>query len=115
VADKVVVPLDPVSGRNKIITVDHYGPTSYVTGGEVWPQQNTYGGPNSLGESNVIGVLSGSGATEDTLYVVIPITGGNGNLRGTIKLKWVGFTTGVEVTAGTNLSASHLRLSVLGG
>ena len=114
-ADKALYGVDPVNGRSKWNMVDHYGPTSYVTGGEVWPQQNTYGGPNSLGESNVIGVLSGSGATEDTLYVVIPITGGNGNLRGTIKLKWVGFTTGVEVTAGTNLSASHLRLSVLGG
>lgn len=114
--DITVTPLDPIGGRNKVITVDHYGPASYVQGGEVWPQQSTLGGPNALGESGVNSVLSGSGFTESGNYYVVPITGGNGSDKGSIKLKWYETASpGTEVSANTNLSAEHVRLSVLGG
>ncbi len=113
--DIVATPLDPIGGRNKIITVDHYGPASYTTGGEVWPAQSTLGGPNSLGENGVINVIAGSGWTESGNYYVLVITGGKGSLKGSVKLKWIVTSTNVEVNAVTNLSAEHLRLSVLGG
>ena len=113
--DITVVPLDPVGGRNKIISTDHYGPTSYVTGGEVWPQQSTLGGPNSIGENGVINVLSSTGWTESGNYYLITITGGKGALKGSVKLKWIVTSTNMEVASGVNLSAEHVRLSVLGG
>src|SRR5580658_499712 len=121
--DITAVPLDPVSGRNKIITTDHYGPTSYTTGGETWPSVNpnqVTGGPNSLGEASVINILSLSGVTEPGNYVVNPIYGGKGTIKSNIKLKWLYNiaslgTVGTEVAASTNLSAEVIRLSVLGG
>lgn len=121
--DIVAVPLDPVSGRNKIITVDHYGPTSYTTGGETWPSVNpnqVTGGPNSLGEASVINILGLSGVTESGTYEVTPVFGGKGSIKSNIKLKWryaiaSAGTIGAEVSAGTNLSAEVIRLSVLGG
>ena len=120
--DIVAVPLDPVSGRNKIITVDHYGPSLYVQGGEAFPSVNpnqVTGGPNSLGEASVINVLSG-GTSESGTYYVSPIFGGKGAIKSTIKLKWYyavasAGTIGTEVAANTNLSAEVIRLSVLGG
>jgi len=172
-SDKVVIGVDPVNGRSKLVYVDHAGPASYTTGGEVWPTQSIYGGPNSVGLSTVNWV--NGGYTEDGLYLVVPVFGGKGGLNGTIKLKWysvassggtftgtavtptitipngtaatnavglaaaTGTTTFVsggagatvnvnaitpagtiaggltEVSAATNLSASYLRLAVLGG
>jgi hypothetical protein len=121
--DITAIPLDPLGGRNKIITVDHYGPSNYKTGGEVWPSVNpnqVTGGPNSLGEASVINILSMSGVTESGNYVVNPIFGGKGANNSNIKLKWLYNiaslgTVGTEVAASTNLSAEVIRLSVLGG
>lgn len=77
---------DPVGGRSKLCPVDHQGPASYTTGGEIFPQQSSLGGPNSLGLSGVI--WSSGGITEDGLYYVVPVFGGGGKVGGTIKLKW---------------------------
>jgi len=114
------VPVDPVNGRSKLIMVDHAGPTSYTTGGEIFPQQNAYGGPNSLGLSDINWVHGG--ITEDGLYLVVPLFGGTGATKGTIKLIWYtvasifsGSGVLAQPAATTNLSASHLRLAVLGG
>lgn len=113
--NKTAVPVDPVNGRSKLVIVDHAGPTSYTTGGEVFPQQSTYGGPNSLGLSCVSSV--GGGITEDGLYFVVPVFGGTGAEKGVIKLLW--YSTGAvplaQPAAATNLSASHIRLAVFGG
>src|ERR1700722_14376868 len=115
---KLQITLDPASGRNKIITVDHYGPASYTTGGETWPSVNpnqVTGGPNSLGEASVINILGGGGVTESGTYYVVPIYGGNGAIKSNIKLKWYVLATDVQVAAAVNLSAEVIRLSVLGG
>ena len=173
-ADVTVIGVDPVNGRSKLVYVDHKGPSSYATGGESWPQQSSLGGPNSVGLNDV--TWCNGGYTEDGKYFVLPIFGGAGALKGTIKLKWfsagsggtftgtavtptisigagtpgtypvgtaanTGVTTLVatgavtvnvnaitpagtiagsaggltEVTAAVNLSASYLRLAVLGG
>lgn len=116
--DIVAVPLDPVSGRNKVITVDHYGPASYTTGGETWPSVNpnqVTGGPNSLGEASVINILALTGITESGTYRLLPIFGGKGAIKSNVKLKWFVVATGLEVAAAVNLSAEVIRLSVLGG
>ena len=79
-----VIGVDPVSGRSKWTFLDHYGPTSYVAGGEPL-SQSVYGGPNPFGLSGytyVSGGLTNSGNYRvDTLY------GGVGN-RTKVFLKW---------------------------
>jgi hypothetical protein len=104
---------DPVGGRSKLCPVDHLGPVSYTTGGETFPAQNVYGGPNSLGLSGVIWV--NGGYSESGTYRIIPIFGGGGAVKGTIKLKWIVVSTGVEVAAAVNLNAEKIRLLVIGG
>ena len=173
-SDKTVIGVDPVNGRSKLTYVDHAGPASYTTGGESWPQQSVMGGPNAVGLNDI--AWCNGGYTEDGKYFVLPVFGGIGSLKGSIKLKWfvagsggtftgtavtptitvaagtpatypvgtaanTGTTTFVatagvtipvnaitpagtiagasggltEVSAATNLSASYLRLAVLGG
>ena len=111
--DQAVIGVEPWGGRTKAFMVDHYGPASYVTGGESWPQQSTFGGPNSAGLNGVNWV--NGGITEDGTYRVVPVTGGGGSKKGQIKLVWYVVATGAQVAAAVNLSASHLRLLVLGG
>jgi hypothetical protein len=98
-SDKTVIGVDPVNGRSKLTYVDHYGPASYTTGGESWPQQSVYGGPNAVG-LNDIAWCSG-GYTEDGLYFVVPVYGGKGGLNATIKLKWFAITISGATFTGT--------------
>jgi len=117
-ADTTVIGVDPVNGRSKLTYVDHTGPTSYVTGGEAWPQQSAYGGPNAVGLNDVIWV--NGGFTESGTYFIVPQFGGKGSLKGTIKLVWyttASLATGTpaQPTAATNLSAEKIRLAVFGG
>lgn len=119
-SDKTVIGVDPVNGRSKLTYVDHSGPKSYVTGGEVWPQQSVFGGPNSVGLNDVSWV--NGGITEDGLYFVVPVFGGTGATKATIKLIWYSTASPAapgdfpaQPTAATDLSASHIRLAVLGG
>lgn len=111
--NSTAVPVDPVNGRSKLIIVDHNGPTSYTTGGETFPQVSSYGGPNSVGLNSVS--WTNGGTTEDGLYRVIPIFGGSGAEKSTIKLQWWVISTGLQVSASTDLSGSVIRLAILGG
>ena len=117
-ADITVIGVDPVNGRSKLTYVDHSGPASYTTGGEVWPQQSVYGGPNAVGLNDINWV--NGGFTEDGAYVVVPIFGGQGALKQQIKLLWyttASLATGTpaQPSAATNLSTHKIRLAVLGG
>lgn len=105
---------DPVGGRSKLQIVDHRGPSSYTTGGETFPAQSVYGGPNSLGLSGLLFAPSGA-TTEDGLYRLLFLFGGAGAVKGTVKVKWIVVSTGAEVAATTNLNASYVRLLVIGG
>src|ERR1017187_8956391 len=111
--DKQLWGADPVNGRSKWVPLDHYGPASYVTGGEVWPPQSVYGGPNSAGLSGVQWVNGGT--TESGTYRVVPIFGGNASNKGSILLKWITISNNTEVAAAVNLSAEVIRLLVVGG
>jgi len=98
-SDKTVIGVDPVNGRSKLTYVDHYGPASYTTGGEVWPQQSSLGGPNAVGLNDV--AWCSGGYTEDGLYFVVPVYGGKGALNGSIKLKWYSIVISGATFAGT--------------
>lgn len=115
-----VIGVDPVNGRSKVTYVDHKGPTAYTTGGETFPQQSVYGGPNAVGLNDVNWV--NGGFTEDGLYIVVPIFGGTGALKQQIKLVWYtvasifsGSGVLAQPAANTNLSSSKIRLMVWGG
>jgi hypothetical protein len=103
---------DPVGGRSKIQIIDHTGPASYVTGGEIFPQQNAFGGPNSIGLAGVL--WCSGGVTESGNFIVEPIFGGGGAVKGTIKLKW-STAIGTEVTSTAGLASEKIRLFVIGG
>lgn len=105
---------EPVSGRVKWTFVDHPGPASYVNpGGDIYPSQSAYGGPNSAGLSGVYLVVptwSQSGT-----YYVYQKTAGAGAVRGTATLIWNVSATGAQVANGTNLSGETVRLLIFGG
>ena len=111
--DKQLWGADPVNGRSKWVPLDHYGPASYVTGGEVWPPQSVYGGPNSVGLSGLQWI--NGGVTESGTYRIIPIFGGNASNKGSILLKWITVSNNTEVSAAVNLSAELIRLLAVGG
>lgn len=116
-ADKALYGRDPVNGRSAWNIVDHYGPASYVVGGETWPQAPAGGGPNAIGLASLQWVSQG--ITESGTYRIVPIFGGTaGNpapVKQSIKLKWYVVSTGLEVSAAVNLSAEVIRLLAIGG
>lgn len=105
---------EPVSGRVKWSFIDHSGPSSYVNpGGDPFPTQNQYGGPNTAGLAGVYFVVptwSQSGT-----YFVQAIYPGAGSVHGAVKLKWSVAATGGQVANGTDLSGETVRLMILGG
>lgn len=104
---------DPVGGRSKLQIIDHTGPASYLAGGEVFPQQSSFGGPNSIGLSGML--WCSGGYTESGNYFVVPVFGGGGKIAGTIKLIWFIAATPGTQPAGANLSTEKIRLLVIGG
>jgi hypothetical protein len=104
---------EPVAGRTKWSFVDHTGPLSYVTGGETYPTQSAFGGPNNLGLSGVYFVVPTW--SSDGAYYIVPKYAGKGGVRGTATLQWFVAATGQQVAAGTNLSGATVRLMVIGG
>lgn len=104
---------EPVSGRVKWTFLDHSGPASYATGGEKYPTQSPYGGPNSAGLAGVYFIVptwSQSGT-----YFVQPKYVTPGGVRGTCQLIWYVAATGAQVASTTNLSGETVRLAILGG
>lgn len=104
---------EPVSGRVKWTFLDHTGPASYVTGGETFPTQSAFGGPNNAGLASVYFIAptwSQSGT-----YFIVPQYAGPGGVRGTCQLLWFVTATGAQVAATTNLSGETVRLMILGG
>lgn len=115
-SDTALFGVDPVNGRSKWNILDHTGPTSYTTGGETWPLQSVYGGPNSAGLSGVQAVIP-CGESISGNYVVRANYGGTG-VRTSIKLKWLysggqgsGVTSVVQNAAGTGMTPGTYPLT----
>lgn len=110
---------DVWGGRSRAVPVDHQGPASYVAGGEVFPTQSVYGGPNSLGLAGVL--WCSGGTTESGNYDVVPIFGGGGKIAGTIKLKWQisggagNGVTSVTGSGGSGMTVAPVALAFSGG
>ena len=113
-----VIGVDPVSGRSKWAFFDHYGPTSYVAGGEPL-SQSVYGGPNPFGLAGYSWISSGK--TNSGNYQVDFLAGGLGN-RTKVFLKWTYAgasgqmgVDGVTYTGGSGMTAGTYALSFSGG
>lgn len=104
---------EPVSGRVKWTFMDHTGPASYVTGGETFPTQTAYGGPNNAGLSGVYFIAS-CWSWDGTYYVQMKPAAA-GSVRGTAQLVWYVAATGAQVANATNLSGETVRLLIFGG
>jgi len=104
-ADKSVKGFPDTWGQHGVPLIDHKGPSSYVSGGEVIDAP--FLGPRIY--AFIVGGLTNSGT-----YRVDAIYGGTG-LRNSVSLKWTVASTGQEVTSGTNLSSETVRLLVIGG
>lgn len=109
--------LDIWGSRSKAGHPDHFGPSSYPTGGEPL-SQSQFGGPNPFGLANykfISGGLSNSGNYRvDTLY------GGIGD-RTKVFLKWsyaspsVMGVDGVTGTGGSGMTPGTYALAFAGG
>jgi hypothetical protein len=105
---------EPVSGRVKWSFIDHTGPASYVNpGGDPFPTQSAYGGPNNAGLSGVYFVVPTW--SQDGTYYVQAKYAGLGSISSAMKLHWYVAATGAEVANATNLSGETVRLMILGG
>jgi hypothetical protein len=100
-------------GSSRAVIVDHYGPTSYTTGGEIPFPQNSFGGPNSAGVNSVFYMAGGT--TESGTYRLVSIFGGGGAISAQPKYQWYVISTGAEVAAAVDLSAEKIRVLVIGG
>jgi hypothetical protein len=83
--NNAVVGVEPWGSRSRAVFVDHTGPASYPTGGEILTQSNSFGGSNPFGLASfneLVGGLTVSGN-----YRVDCLYGGTG-IRQTVKLKW---------------------------
>ena len=85
-------------------TVDHTGPMIYVTGGETIEASR-------FGFKEIAQVIAG--ASQDALYQALPLFLKNSS-QPEFTLLWLDLTTGLEVGAGIDLSASPVRLTVIG-
>jgi hypothetical protein len=94
---------DPLSTR-MFHTIDHDGPASYPTGGEVIPA-------SVFGFKNLANVKA-SGSDNSTHFCT-PVFTTKGD-RVSFKLVWSVVATGIEVANTTNLSARFARLTGYG-
>lgn len=104
-ADKTIKGFPDTWGEHNVPLVDHKGPSSYASGGEVITAP--FLGPRIY--AFIVGGLTYSGT-----YRVDAIYGSTG-LRSSVNLKWTVASTGQEVAGGVNLSGETVRLLVIGG
>lgn len=108
----VILPGYPqVIGSKNQYVVDHAGPLSYVTNGEVYASSNlgTGGFDKADGGTSYSATAGGAGGTY-TVQIIYP-AGSQGIGTSTVNLKWL--SAGTEVAAGTNLNGQYVRLEFL--
>lgn len=81
-----VIGVDPWGGRSRAAFFDHYGPTSYATGGEPLTPSSSLGGANQLGLAS-FSFLDPPSTTNSGNYTLQTVYGGTGN-RQKVNVIW---------------------------
>lgn len=106
----------PVGG-GKLVAVDHSGPASYTSGGEMLGANNSITGMAAVGLGSIDAVLGSGSLTVSGNHWVIAQPTGTGSRR-TVKLLWFTASSGVptltQVSASTDLSGETVRLVYVG-
>ena len=93
-----------IAGGKQIVVLDHDGPASYPTGGEVFSARQ-------CGLKTIDSIQAGlSSDLADYVWPVITVKGS----RPSVKLFWVVVATGAEVANAVDLSTKFVRLTVIG-
>lgn len=98
-------------GNRKMTVIDHYGPTSYLSGSD-----KLYPGPLGIGGALDFVTMPNPAVTPSGTYSVsihYP-TGMAGVQVQYITFKWYVVATGLEVTTATDLSAEYVRVQAMG-
>lgn len=101
---KAILGTNDTFGGKYYAPIDYSGATSYSTGGDAI-------NPQMFGFNNTILSLYG-GTSQSGTYRVSPRALSNG--YSAWQLVWIVASTGVEVSASTNLSAETVRLTAIG-
>ena len=102
----------PLSGypsftsNKRMLVTNHFGPTSYTTGGETVAIR-----PLGMGGADWVGQWANS--LSGLYYGMIFLPAKLGPVS-QVTIQWFEFAGGGEVANGTNLSAETLRLAVIG-
>lgn len=99
----------PINLANRTLGIfDYTGPANYTTGGDVIPA-------GDLGFSQIDFMSHADLSLSGTYQVLILYPAlGTQNVN-TITIAWYVVSTGAQVAPGTNLSAEHVHLMVIGG
>ena len=97
--------VEPWGGRTRAIVVDHTGPTSYTTGGELLSQSSTLGGSNVFGLASFN--LIDTAVSFSGNYRVDCLYGGLGP-RSAVRLRWSAINNAVLTDAGMPLGLGTL-------
>src|SRR5208337_1576916 len=81
-----VIGVDPWGGRSRAAFFDHYGPTSYATGGEPLTPSSSLGGANQLGLAS-FSFLDPPSTTNSGNYTLQTVYGGTGT-RQKVNVIW---------------------------
>src|SRR5208337_1751208 len=96
-----VVGVEPWGSRSRAVFYDHYGPSSYVKGGEPLTPSSSFGGSNQLGLANFNELVAGVSVSGN--YRVDCVYGGAGS-RQAVNLVWRpvgGGVAGIPLSLGT--------------
>ncbi len=111
-ADQPLPGYDTSFGNKKAMVIDHHGPASYVTGGEVFSaRQLGWGGFDFVVPGNFARVQHLSMSRNYSVSVAFDTTA-VGAVHG-VTITWYN-VLGLEVADGTDLSAEVIRLFALG-
>ena len=109
-ADKILFGYPHRNGRQNVVVMDHYGPTSYQTGGE-----SLSPGLYDMAGFDMV-TLPVPAVTESGNYSLgwTRASGTGGFTLPSVTLQWYVISTGAEVGSGVNLSTEFLRMELRG-
>jgi len=106
-----------VFGNKNVEVVEHIGPKSYTTGGEVYDAVHLGWGGLDWVVVPIAALAASQGNTYSGTYhvkVVFSTTSAIQGALGSVKLQWFTASAGSEVSSATDLSGEVLRLFAIG-